>query len=80
MQNKNLKKPAEQSNRYPFIAEHRGGPLTKENHRELMKWAIICAEHVLYLLNNEIDEKLIYALHVAKSPPHTRLFPISSPC
>ena len=66
MQNKNLKKAAEQSNRYPFIAEHRGGPLTKDNHRELMKWAIACAEHVLYLADNEIDERLTYALQIAK--------------
>ncbi len=66
MQDKNLEKPAEQSNRYPFIAEHRGGPLTKDSHRKLMKWAIACAEHVLYLPGNEIDERLIYALHIAK--------------
>jgi hypothetical protein len=32
MQNENLKKIAKQSKRYPFIAEHRGGPLTKDNH------------------------------------------------
>lgn len=32
MQSKNLKDPAKQSKRYAFIAEHRGGPLTKENH------------------------------------------------
>jgi len=66
MQDKNLKKPAKQSNRYPFITEHRGGPLTKDSHRKLMQWAIACAEHVLYLIDNEIDERLIYALHIAE--------------
>jgi hypothetical protein len=66
MANHNLKKTAEQSNRYPFITEHRGGPLTMENHRNLMKWAIECAEHVLTLIDNEIDERLLYALDVAK--------------
>lgn len=66
MQNENLKKKAKLSNRYPFIAEHRGGPLTKANHRKLIKWAIECAEHVLFLIDNEIDERLLYALDVAK--------------
>ena len=55
-----------QSKRYLFIAEHRGGPLTKQNHRKLMAWAIACAEHVLYLLGSTVDEQLLYALYVAK--------------
>lgn len=66
MQNENLKKKAIQSKRYPFIAEHRGGPLTKDNHRKLIKWAIECSEHVLFLIDKEIDEKLLYALDEAK--------------
>jgi len=66
MQNKNLKKAAKQSKRYPFIAEHRGGPLTKDNHRKLIKWAIECSEHVLFLIDKEIDERLLHALDVAK--------------
>lgn len=66
MQNENLKMKAKQSKRYPFIAEHRGGPLTKDNHRKLIKWAIECSEHVLFLIDKEIDEKLLYALDVAK--------------
>ena len=61
-----LKKKAEQSKRYPFIAEHRGGPLSKENHRNLIKWARECAEHVLPLFDKEIDKRLLYALDVAK--------------
>ena len=66
MQNENLKKTVKQSKRYPFIAEHRGGPLTKDNHRKLIKWAIECSEHVLFLIDKEIDERLLYALDVAK--------------
>jgi len=30
-----------------FIAEHRDGPLKKEQHRLLIKWACDCAENVL---------------------------------
>jgi len=52
--------------RYPFIADHRGGPLTKDNHRKLIKWARECSEHVLFLIDIEIDERLLYALDVAK--------------
>ncbi len=66
MQNENLKKIAKQSKRYPFIAEHRGGPLTKENHRKLIKWAKECSEHVLFLIDKEIDKRLLYALEVAE--------------
>lgn len=32
-----------------FIAEQRGGPLKKEQLRQLMKWACECAENVLSL-------------------------------
>ena len=63
---KNLRKTAKQSKRYPFIAEHRGGPLTKDNHRKLMKWARECSEHVLFLIEKDIDKRLVYALDVAK--------------
>ena len=49
-----------------FIAEHRGGPLKKEQHRQLIKWACDCAENVLPLFGEEIDERLKNALNVAK--------------
>jgi hypothetical protein len=49
-----------------FIAEHRGGPLKKEQHRQLIKWAYECAEHLLPLLKDKIDERLINAIKVAK--------------
>jgi DNA-binding MltR family transcriptional regulator len=43
-----------------------GGPLTKENHRKLIKWARACVEHVLPLLDKKIDDRLLYALDIAK--------------
>lgn len=49
-----------------FIAEHRGGPLKKEQHRQLMKWACACAENVLPLIGDELDERLRNVLLVAK--------------
>ena len=49
-----------------FIAEHRGGPLKKEQHYQLITWACGCAEHVLHLLGEKIDERLINTLNVAK--------------
>ena len=49
-----------------FIAEHRGGPLKKEQHYQLMTWACDCAEHVLSLFGEKVDERLINALNVAK--------------
>lgn len=49
-----------------FIAQHRGGPLKKEQHYQLIQWACDCSEHVLSLFGNPIDDRLTNALHVAK--------------
>jgi hypothetical protein len=49
-----------------FVAVHRGGYLTKDNHRGLMRWARECSEHVLPLIDEKIDKRLIHALNVAK--------------
>jgi hypothetical protein len=49
-----------------FVAEHRGGLLKKEQHRQLMIWACACAEHVLPLINDAPDERLLNALSVAR--------------
>ena len=49
-----------------FIAEHRGGFLRKEQHRQLMNWACICAEHVFPLLIEKPDERLLNALFIAR--------------
>jgi Imm-5 like putative immunity protein len=48
-----------------FIAQHRGGPLKKEEHLQLIEWAIQCAEHVLPLYGERTDERLTMALEVA---------------
>jgi hypothetical protein len=39
-----------------FIAEHRDGPLKKEQHGQLMSWACAGAEHVLPLFGKNPDE------------------------
>lgn len=49
-----------------FVVAHRGGPLTKEHHHELIRWARECSEHVLPLIDRDIDKRLTYALDVAK--------------
>jgi len=49
-----------------FIAEHRGGLLTKKHHRQLMIWACVCTEHVLPLLGGTLDERLTNALLIAR--------------
>ena len=49
-----------------FIAEHRGGILNWEHHIQLIKWACNCAEHVLPLFGETIDERLKNALFIAK--------------
>jgi hypothetical protein len=49
-----------------FIAEHRGGPLKKEQHIQLIKWACICAENVSPLFGEKLDERLNNALLIAK--------------
>ena len=49
-----------------FIAEHRGGPLRKEQHRQLILWACACSSHVLPLFGNEIDNRLTDALMIAR--------------
>ena len=48
-----------------FIAEHRGGPLKKEQHIQLIKWACDCGENVLPLLEETLDERLRNALLIA---------------
>lgn len=49
-----------------FIAEHRGGPLKKDQHRQLIIWACKCAEHIFPLLKEEMDERLKYAIFIAR--------------
>lgn len=49
-----------------FITEHRGGSLKIETHRQLIKWACICVEHVLPVLDKTLNEELKNILWVAK--------------
>ncbi len=49
-----------------YIAEHRGGLLKKEQHRQLVLWACECVENVFPLYGNTIDERLINAINTAK--------------
>ena len=49
-----------------FIAVHRGGLLLPEHHRLLMRWAIVCAEHLLPLYGQPPGEQLLLALSVAR--------------
>lgn len=49
-----------------FVAEHRGGPLKKEQHIQLMIWACRCAENVLSLSGEEPDDRLKNVILTAK--------------
>lgn len=48
-----------------FVATHRGGELTVQNHRKMMEWAIACFNRVLPMYYKELDEPLIKAIKVA---------------
>ena len=48
-----------------IVAEHRGGLLTKDQHKQLIIWACECAENVLPLID-KVDERLVNALKTAK--------------
>ena len=50
-----------------FVAEHRGGPLTRDQHRQLIAWAGDCARSVLPLLGTDVDRRLLEALQVARA-------------
>ncbi|PKN00547.1 MAG: hypothetical protein CVU78_00670 [Elusimicrobia bacterium HGW-Elusimicrobia-2] len=49
-----------------FVAAHRCGPLKKERHCQLIKWASDCAGHILNLSGETIDGRLISALKTAE--------------
>jgi len=53
-----------------FVAEHRGGPLKKEQHHQLIELACIYVEHVLPLFGDTLDVRLINALNVARAWKH----------
>lgn len=49
-----------------FVAEHRGGTLTKDHHKLLILWTCKCVENVLLLITNNVDERLLNAIKIAK--------------
>jgi hypothetical protein len=49
-----------------FIAEHRGGPLIKDQHKQLILWAFKCVENILPLITNKVDERLTNAIKTSK--------------
>ncbi|NCC13357.1 MAG: hypothetical protein EOM32_08275 [Spirochaetia bacterium] len=49
-----------------FVAEHRGGLLTLEDHRCLMKWALAMTEHLQAHLLHPVDPLLFNALTVGR--------------
>jgi hypothetical protein len=50
-----------------LVAEHRGGSLSMDNHRKLIIWAVMCSEHILPLIEENIDIRLLHGLNVAKA-------------
>ena len=50
-----------------WVLEHRGGSLKIEQQKQLMKWAIDCISHLLPLLHNNINEKIVNALNTGNS-------------
>ncbi len=50
-----------------FIAEHRGGPLSKEHHRLLIQWACDCVRHALPFYTEGSNERLKDVLNIAKA-------------
>lgn len=50
-----------------FVAVHRGGPLSKEQHRALMVWACACVDHVAYLIGADAEKRLSAALCVGRA-------------
>jgi hypothetical protein len=49
------------------VLEHRGGTLKKEQQKQLMKWAIDCVNHLLPLLNNNVNDKIKNAINIGNS-------------
>ena len=51
-----------------FVAEHRGGPLARDSHVFLARWAADCAERVLHLFSRCSDDiRPQHALDIARA-------------
>jgi len=49
-----------------FITARRGGGLSIENHKKLMRWAIFCFERVLSYYGEMLDKPILNAVKVAE--------------
>jgi hypothetical protein len=49
-----------------FVATHRGGKLSEEHHRLLIRWARLCTGHVIPLIEGTIDNRITHALLIAE--------------
>lgn len=47
-----------------FVAEHRGGPLTMQQHRDLLQWASNSVKHVLARNGEQFNHSLLEILEV----------------
>ena len=50
-----------------WVLEHRGGSLKIDQQKQLMKWSIECVNHLLPLLNNNINEKIMEAITIGNN-------------
>lgn len=50
-----------------FVAEHRGGPLKRHQHNDLLEWASLCVKHVLSHIGEQSDPSLIRILDVGEA-------------
>lgn len=50
-----------------FIAEHRGGPLKKQQHYDLLEWASECVKHVLVHIGEHSNPSLAEILAVGQA-------------
>jgi hypothetical protein len=50
-----------------WVLEYRGGILKKEQQKQLMKWAIDCVNHILPLLDTNINEKIANAINIGNN-------------
>ena len=50
-----------------WVLEHRGGTLKIEQQKLLMKWSMGCLEHLLPLLNNNINENINNAINIGNN-------------
>jgi hypothetical protein len=50
-----------------FVAEHRGGPLTKQQHQDLLVWASKCVNQVLVHIGEDSNPSLKSILDIGEA-------------